>query len=88
MVLLDFLLEMPARGKRSRKTYMTIYISPELKHAIDKLRGPVNRSVFVELLLWHGLRVLKRRIGDVLTREKNLIELVSRSRKKPHLNSG
>jgi len=67
---------------------MTIYISPELKHAIDKLRGPVNRSAFVEFLLWHGLRVLKRRIGDVLTREKNLIELVSRSRKKLHLNSG
>jgi len=83
MVLLDCLLGMPAREKRERKVYMTVYVSPELKHVIDMLRGPINRSAFVEFLLWCGLEVLKHRIGKVLARKTSSAKLVTRSKKKP-----
>ena len=72
------MLGMPAREKRERKVYMTVYVSPELKHVIDMLRGPINRSAFVEFLLWCGLEVLKHRIGKVLARKTSLAELVQR----------
>ena len=81
--MLDYLLEMPARGKRERKVYMSLYVSPELKHVIDRLRGPLSRSSFVEFMLWHALEVLKQRIEKVLAEKPSLSELVKLSKKKP-----
>jgi len=86
VILLAYLIEMSVkRGRREREVYMSLYISSELKHAIDALRGPINRSVFVEFLLWHGLKVLKSRVEKVLKNEQEMSKLLARGKKKPRV---
>ena len=68
--------------KRYTKRFLGVKVSPQLYETIERLRGRMPRSIFVEWLCWAGLEVRKKQMEKALKLRVSLSELVERSRVK------